>query len=452
MNELTRHSLYYPTLYRTKCCGYLPHLLTSFVVLVAATLLLMPTPSHASEVQCYQALRNWIDSPPAGAPVTTGQHLTLSDRKAVLEALIPQTAWKYYFFDDMDMEITETGHYPAPDDWGKTMTSDYTMDEDGTLIGFTGGGFPFAEINADDPQAGQKVIWNMLWRPGANDYDMPMVTWLRSEGGKLDRIMEYTSVNTTYALGDRSLVPGYEEVKSKQVMEFRSPRDMAGAKDMSIRYVDHHRENSGWLYMPSQRKPRRTLASERTGELMGMDMIREDSMGFGGKIYENNWTYLGRRKVLATINVSTNPEFGGPSLWVPHKTRWEVRDTHVVLVQPKADNHPYSARIVFVDAETYWTHWMFAFDKEDDQLLRMNQHFLKYSEDYETEPPEQAPYIKQDFSKSVGHQVFLHLGQVDINAKKPHATMTHCYTNKREFESAKAKQFYSLRNMISGRR
>ncbi|RLA45047.1 MAG: hypothetical protein DRR42_19800 [Gammaproteobacteria bacterium] len=175
-------------------------------------------------------------------------------------------------------------------------------------------------------------------------------------------------------------------------------------------------------------------------------------MGFGGKIYENNWTYLGRRKVLATINVSTNPEFGGPSLWVPHKTRWEVRDTHVVLVQPKADNHPYSARIVFIDAETYWTHWMFAFDKQDDQLLRMNQHFLKYSEDYGTEPPTQAPYIKQDFSKSVGHQVFLHLGQVDINAKKPHATMTHCFTNKREFTAARAKQFYSLRNMISGRR
>lgn len=202
----------------------------------------------------------------------------------------------------------------------------------------------------------------MLWRPGANDYDMPMVTWLRSEGGKLDRIMEYTSVNTTYARGHHALVPGYEEVQSKQVMEFRSLRDMAGAKDMSIRYVDHYKENSGWLYMPSERKPRKTLASERTGELMGMDMIREDSMGFGGKVFENNWEYLGTRKVLATTNVKTNPEFGGPHLWAPHKTRWEVRDAHIVLIKPKSDNHPYSARVVFVDAETYWTHWMFAFD------------------------------------------------------------------------------------------
>ncbi|RLA40102.1 MAG: hypothetical protein DRR42_26400, partial [Gammaproteobacteria bacterium] len=263
MNELTLHLLRRPSLHRPKCPVHFHRFPTISLALITAVLLWMPTPSYATEDQSYQALRNWIDNPPAGAPATPGQHLTLSDREAVLEALIPQAAWKYYFFDDMDMEIAATRHYPAPDDWGKTMASDYTMDEDGTLKGFTGGGFPYKDISADDPFAAQKVIWNMLWRPGANDYDMPMVTWLRGESGKLDRVMEYTSVNATYARGDNSLVPGYEEVKSKQVMEFRSPRDMAGAKDMSIRYVDHHRENSGWLYMPSQRKPRRTLASER---------------------------------------------------------------------------------------------------------------------------------------------------------------------------------------------
>lgn len=235
-------------------------------------------------------------------------------------------------------------------------------------------------------------------------------------------------------------------------MEFRSPRDMAGAKDMSIEYVDHHKENSGWLYMPAQRKPRRTLASERTGELMGMDMIREDSNGFGGKVFENNWTYLGKRKVLALINVRDNPEIGGPSLWVPHKARWEVRDTHVVMIDPKAENHPYSHRIVFIDAETYWTHWMFAFDEKDDQLLRMAQHFLKYSESYANEQVTQSPYMKQDFSKNVGHKVFLHVGETDINAKKPHATITHCHVAKRDFTPARAKQFYSLRSMVSGRR
>ena len=77
------------------------------------------------------------------------------------------------------------------------------------------------------------------------------------------------------------------------LMEFRSPRDMAGAKNLSINYVDHYKEDSGWLYLPAQRKPRRTLASERTSEMMGMDFTPEDMMGFGGKVYEQNWTYPG---------------------------------------------------------------------------------------------------------------------------------------------------------------
>jgi hypothetical protein len=235
-------------------------------------------------------------------------------------------------------------------------------------------------------------------------------------------------------------------------MEFRSPRDMAGAKNLSVTYVDHYKEDDGWLYMPTQRKPRRTLASERTSELMGMDFIREDAMGFGGKVFEQHWTYLGKKQVLATINVQDNPEAGGPHLWVPNNARWEVRECHVVLIDPKKENHPYSHKIVFIDTETFWTLWMLAFDRQDDQLLRMNQHFLKYSESYTHETPQQAPYLAQDFSKNVGHHVFLHLGEVDINAKKPHATYNHCYVAKKTFSPGRAKQFYSLRNMVSGRR
>ena len=186
--------------------------------------------------------------------------------------------------------------------------------------------------------------------------------------------------------------------------------------------------------------------------MMGMDLIREDMMGFGGKVYEQTWTYLGRKKVLATINVATNPEAGGPHLWVPNKTRWEVRDTHVLLIDPKSEDHPYSHKIVFIDAETYWTLWMVAFDRRDDQLLRLSHHFLKYSESYADEPAMQAPYLKQDFSNNIGHYVFIHVGEADINAKKPHATYSHCYVMRRLFSAGRAKQFYSLRNMASGRR
>ena len=244
-----------------------------------------------------------------------------------------------------------TGDYPPPPDWGKDVPTDYHLADDGVLVNFKGGGFPFPTIAPDDPHAAVKVIWNMLWRPGANDFVMPMVAWSRSENGVLDRTFEFTSISAEYAQGEHCLVPGYEEVRSKSLMEFRSPRDLTGAKNLSITYIDHYKEDSGWMYSPAQRKPRRMLASERTSEVMGMDFTQEDAMGFGGKVHEQKWTYLGRKKVLATINVKDNPAAGGPHLWVPNKARWEVRDAHVLLVDPKLANHPYSHKIVFIDTE-----------------------------------------------------------------------------------------------------
>ena len=423
-----------------------------FAILVLAGAWYAPNPARAAEDQSYQAMVNWLEhyreAPPTFEP---GQTLGLHDRKA-LEPFIPQSAWDYYFFDDMEMEIAQTSEYPPPPEWGQNVVPGYSLDEQGVLVDFKGGGFPFPNVAPDDPQIALKVIWNMLWRPGQDDYVMPMVAWLRSEHGQLNREFEFTGVSAEYARGANCLVPGYEEVRRKMLMEFRSPRDMTGAKNLSITYVDHYREDSGWMYLPAQRKPRRTLASERTSEMMGMDFIPEDMMGFGGKVYEQNWTYLGRKKVLATINVETNPEAGGPHLWVPNQARWELRDTHVLRIDPKSKTHPYSHKIVFIDTETYWTLWMVTFDRRDDQLFRLGQAFLKYSESYADEPAMQAPYLKQDFSNNVGHHVFIHVGETTINAKKPHATYAHCYVMKRLFSPGRAKQYYSLRNMVSGRR
>ena len=68
----------------------------------------------AAEGPSYQALVNWLEhyreAPPTFEP---GQTLGLQDRKA-LEPFIPQSAWAYYFFDDMEMQIAATGEYPPP--------------------------------------------------------------------------------------------------------------------------------------------------------------------------------------------------------------------------------------------------------------------------------------------------------------------------------------------------
>jgi len=175
------------------------------------TLLIGPylSPVFAESDRSYKAVREWLEKYRDAKPdFKPGEHLTIKDIERI-KPFLPQPAWEFYFFDDMDMEIAETGKYPPPADWGKHITKDYYLDEYGALFGFNGAGWPFPEIKADDPYAALKVYWNSYWRPGHGDFFMPMVAWGRSEHGKLDREFEFVSTTAEYAKGDSCLVEGY---------------------------------------------------------------------------------------------------------------------------------------------------------------------------------------------------------------------------------------------------
>ncbi|MGR9091298.1 MAG: hypothetical protein ACU85U_12030, partial [Gammaproteobacteria bacterium] len=93
-----------------------------------------------TKIKLMRPLRQWIDAAPALDGIAPGRHLTAADREA-LEAVIPRSAWKYYIFDDVDMEIAATAHYPAPEAWGTNMATGYQLDDNGVLLNFEGGGF-----------------------------------------------------------------------------------------------------------------------------------------------------------------------------------------------------------------------------------------------------------------------------------------------------------------------
>ena len=84
-----------------------------FAILVLAGAWYAPNPARAAEDQSYQAMVNWLEhyreAPPTFEP---GQTLGLQDRKA-LEPFIPQSAWDYYFFDDMEMADCRNGRVSA---------------------------------------------------------------------------------------------------------------------------------------------------------------------------------------------------------------------------------------------------------------------------------------------------------------------------------------------------
>ena len=74
---------------------------------LSLVLYILAPAAYAAENQSYAELVSWIK---AGSPdtssLTTGQRLTINDREQYLEGLIPISAWKYYIFNDMDMELS----------------------------------------------------------------------------------------------------------------------------------------------------------------------------------------------------------------------------------------------------------------------------------------------------------------------------------------------------------
>src|SRR5712691_2560198 len=65
-----------------------------------------PAPqSPTGERRSYRALRDWLEQYRGTTPTfQPGQHLTAADQEA-LKPFIPQPAWEYFFYPEMDMEI-----------------------------------------------------------------------------------------------------------------------------------------------------------------------------------------------------------------------------------------------------------------------------------------------------------------------------------------------------------
>ena len=110
--------------------------------LALVTVLLGSVPSMplgwAADDQSYQAMLDWLEAGKNAEPTfQAGQRLTLADQEA-LKPFLPLSAWQYYLFPDMEMEITPTGTYPPPADWGKNVVPGVELKDDGALVGFNG--------------------------------------------------------------------------------------------------------------------------------------------------------------------------------------------------------------------------------------------------------------------------------------------------------------------------
>ena len=166
--------------------------------------------------------------------------------------------------------------------------------------------------------------------------------------------------------GYRAEADDVETRLHKDYVEFLEPTDVKGTKFVVERMLDALEEDQVNSYLPTQRRVRRLSAQERADTYMGSDMTLDDFESFSGRVLDYDWKLLGEHDVLAVFDSRTPLSvYFGPQSRVP-LDRWQVRHCWVVEARPKWEGHPYSAKILFIDKQSYNISAGIAFNRKDE--------------------------------------------------------------------------------------
>jgi hypothetical protein len=164
-------------------------------------------------------------------------------------------------------------------------------------------GFPFPKIDAADPKAGAKIIWNHLYRTyyfgnlrAESQLNMISKT-------ALDRRID-VDVSFQYFDG----VPADERLPNprnflyQNLVLVRTPADVNGTGALTWRYRDPTKRDSAWSYVPALRRVRAVTPANRSDGFLGSDQAQDDGPFFDGKPEDFTWKLVGEVDQLRFVD------------------------------------------------------------------------------------------------------------------------------------------------------
>ncbi|HYW03643.1 MAG TPA: DUF1329 domain-containing protein [Gammaproteobacteria bacterium] len=245
----------------------------------------------------------------------------------------------------------------------------------------SGAPFPYDDISAKDPLAGWKLIWDFYVEQVDGDYThFPRFAYLLIDGNKG---IERTQVWSWYRVKmvgliseDHKPVQGDGSILNKTQISAVYPQDIRGLGTLTIRYMADKVDNT-WAYLPAVRRVRRLSGGAWMDPIGGTDQLQDDINIWNAR---PNWyphiKVLRKQWMLVTAHSKWSwNEKGGtdaqkyPEVDLQHKpywnpkTGWEPRQVYVVEADAP-DIHPYSKKIMYVDAKFPWIWQGEAYDKK----------------------------------------------------------------------------------------
>jgi hypothetical protein len=272
-------------------------------------------------------------------------------------------------------------------------------------------GFPFPEIDPNDPKVASKILYNhQVARFQVDDvYWFFSIKWATPRG--FDRAIEAGAYATWYIGRHSGPTENPDDTYLKDLIFGVAPYDVVGVATLEWWLTDPERWQQIWVFIPSIRRVRRVTASNSSEGIMGSIVARDDVYGWGGKIQYMNWKYLGEQDMLVPISPTglakamvadtpvpkklpqndrliaakgevpygqvaritwepqdrltmgyEKPGYEGVA-WFPTNIKLAKRSCWVVEAAPKDPYYAYGRRVIWIDKLAYWAYWTTLYDR-----------------------------------------------------------------------------------------
>src|SRR5258708_28224222 len=301
----------------------------------------------------------------------------------------------------MSMKIVPTERLEWPPPY-KSATEKYSpqvsLAPDGTLKGYSAG-LPFPLVDANDPQAALKVMWNFSYRPLYTDDAISKNVEIASSrpGSTLaDRVEHFTIGNVGFYnnIGRTEVNPIPTDPAAARAniryrfgaYPFLEPSEMRGFGFIRYRSIDPKIEDNSWMMNPRTRHVNRASASELS-DVLGIytpgaaasagaatyasNLDPDSFFGFAEKIENFNYRFLGEKTMLAVVHAENSPAKACPTdggrTICPEN--WEMRRLYVIEADAKQTSAIGSSvsipkRIFYIDSEGWFITASDQYDRE----------------------------------------------------------------------------------------
>jgi hypothetical protein len=343
------------------------------------------------------------------------------------------------YLPDEILELYKRGDYANPIrkiDGSKGMVFDprlkelsqqnagkFDVDEKGTVVDKSTGkrpqviiGWPFPDIQASDPKAGIKAMWNYLYTLSwaGSFHTVSPLNWVERGSGVTRRIE--IDVHFKYYDGQP---PEFQEkvgdnplnILNRTMGVVKAPADVQGIVSLNWRFREGDKTDQAWTYVPALRRVRPINPANRADGFLGSDLSQDDGSYFDAKPEEFDFKLIGDGWVLGTYDnkgIDTpswpkklddlspasplidhsdigwrisypqvpligaqDPDGAGKGLvaWAPLQEALVARPVWIVEAVPKNPYYIYGKQVMYFDKENFRGYWKSKYDWKGGVLM-----------------------------------------------------------------------------------